>query len=737
MKPLLSICCLLAASFPGHCGDITLVAGGRSDYHISLAPDAGAHGKKAAAVLMRYVEAVSGVKLAVKEEAAAGEKSLRVTYDKNMQPERFRINVEGTSLVITGGPGKGVLYGAYAFVEQLLGCRKWDGGPAYTPSKNTVVVPGNVRVNEAPAFRYREVYMPAACTDAEYLDWHRLHRFEDLWGLWGHSFNKLVPAGTYFKQHPEYFSLVNGTRKATQLCLSNEAVFDITVAALKQRMTEQPDALYWSISPNDDVGYCECDRCAAVDKREGGPQGSLVQFVNKVAARFPDKIFTTLAYTYSAQPTLHLRPAPNVYVMLSNIEVYRSRPLDRESSAAAFRSRLNGWYAKTPNIFIWDYCTQFTNYLTIFPNIATLQPNMQFLKKQQVAGVFEQGSGYTYSELAELKGHLAARLLWSPDADVEQLKSEFLTGYYGRAAGPIIEYLALLDQAAALQPKLDIYGNPVNEYNTFLSPMHMDKYSQLLDKAEAAVEGNATLHERVERIRLTQEYVYLQQARFYGIEQHGIFERQGNGWIVRPGLADRIRRFTANSKAAGVKELSEGGPSPDAYAKEWEKILADGVRSNKALRATVHLQSAPAPEYPAKGPQTLTDGNPGYTDFSYNWLCFYGEPLSAVVDLGKPVAFTNVSLTFLEDARHWIFRPSKMQVWVSDDGKNYRSLGVVNNVMPEEDYTVQRLQYRFDHKGGGSARYLKLTADNWPQLPEWRFRAHKKAMIACDEVWVE
>ncbi len=737
MKPLLSICCLLAASFPGHCGDITLVAGGRSDYYVSLPQNAGAHEQKAAAVIVRYMEAVSGIKLPVREEAAAGEKSLRVLQDKNMQAESFRINTEKQSVLIAGGPGKGVIYGAYAFVERFLGCRKWDGGAAYTPEMSTVAVPRDVRISEAPAFRYREVYMPAACTDAEYLDWHRLHRFEDLWGLWGHSFHKLVPAARYFKTHPEYFSLVNGTRKATQLCLSNEAVFDITVAALQQRMAEQPDALYWSISPNDDAGYCECDRCAAVDKREGGPQGSLIQFVNKVAARFPDKLFTTLAYAYSAQPTAQLRPAPNVYVMLSNIEVYRSRPLDRESSAAAFRNRLSGWYARSPNIFIWDYCTQFTNYLAIFPNVATLQPNMQFLKNQRAAGVFEQGSGYTYSELAELKGYLAARLLWNPDADVERLKSDFLTGYYGRAAGPVKAYLALLEQASAQQPKLDIYGNPVNEYNTFLSPAYMDRYSQLLDQAEAAVEGNAVLRERVQRIRLTQEYAYLQQARFYGIAQHGIFERQGNGWKVRRGLEDRIRRFVAGCKAAGVKEMSEGGLSPEAYGKEWEKILADGVRSNKALHATVRLKSAPAPEYPAKGPQTLTDGNPGYTDFSYNWLCFYGEPLLAEVDLGKPVALKHVALTFLEDPRHWIFRPSKVRVWASADGKNYRLLGEVQQTMPEEDYAVQRLQYRFDNKSAGSARYLKLVADNWPQLPEWRFRAHKKAMIACDEVWVE
>lgn len=737
MKPLFSICCLLAMSVPGRCNSITLVAGGSSAYYISLPENAGPHERKAASVLAQYLQAVTGVKLPQREEAQPEGKAVRIHQDKNLQPESFLLAVNGDVLTIAGGAGKGVLYGAYAFAEKFLGCRKWDAGPAYTPSKSTVVIPGNTRISEAPAFIYREVYMPAACTDTEYLDWHRLHRFEDLWGLWGHSFNKLVPAATYFKQHPEYFSLVNGVRKPMQLCLSNEAVFDITVAALQERFAGNPDALYWSISPNDDVGYCECDRCKAVDEKEGGPQGSLIAFVNKIAARFPEKIFTTLAYTYSAQPTLHLKPAQNVYVMLSNIEVYRSQPLNREASAAAFRKRLGGWVTKSPRVFIWDYCTQFTSYLAIFPNLNTFQPNMQFLRDQHAAGVFEQGSGYTYSDMAELKGYLAARLLWNPDADAKQLTEEFLLGYYGAAAGPVKEYLALLETAATLQPRLDIYGNPVNEHSTFLSPQYMDRYSQLLDKAEAAAEGNTMLMQRVQRIRLTQEYVFLQQARFYGIEQHGIFERAGGHWRPRPGLAERVKRFVETCNVAGVKELSEGGPAPDAYGREWEKILQDGVRSNKATGARVQLLSTPAPEFPARGPRTLTDGNAGYTDFSYNWLCFYGQPLQAVIDLGRPVEWKNISITFLEDPRHWIFRPASIEVLVSADGKNFSSLGTVSNTMPGEHYTAQRMEYRFGNKGTGSARYLKVTAGNWPQLPEWRFRAQKKPMIACDEAWVE
>jgi len=165
-------------------------------------------------------------------------------------------------------------------------------------------------------------------------------------------------------------------------------------------MAKNPDAMYWSVSPNDDIGYCECDKCKAINDAQGSPSGSLIQFVNRVAAAFPDKTITTLAYGYSHRAPKSLKPADNVYIMLSDIDAYRDKPLSEEGSAAVFRNDLKAWGSLTHNIFVWDYITEFTNYLAPFPNFQTLQPNMQFFKDNGVKGVFEQGSDDTYSEWA-------------------------------------------------------------------------------------------------------------------------------------------------------------------------------------------------------------------------------------------------------------------------------------------------------------------------------------------------
>ncbi|MBZ4188326.1 DUF4838 domain-containing protein [Niabella beijingensis] len=716
---------------------LVLVRDGSSSYSIVISRGASPAEEKAAGILQDYLVRTTTCKLPIERSSAIAGKAIRLSEDRAaLQPEQFTIEVKGPLLEIKGGARRGLLFGVYDFIENFLGCRKWNAGePAYCPQYKELLLPGQLHKTGRPAFEYREVYYPGE-TDPEYLDWHKLQQLEDLWGIWGHSFNKLVDPAIYFKSHPEYYSYFNGKRQPLQLCLTNDTVFQIAAESLKKAFAAHPDALYWSVSPNDDIGYCECDACRKADAVDGGPQGSLIRFVNRIAATFPDKKFTTLAYTYAARPPLKTVPGKNVYILLSNIDAYRLQPVGEAPSAAAFRKNLAGWIAKTPNVFVWDYYTQFTNYLAPFPDIPALMPGVRFFQQQQVKGVFAQGSGATYSDMAELKSYLLAKALWDPGLDATVVADAFIKGYYGNAAPYIKKYLDAL-RAAAEKEKvpLDIYGNIVNDHNSYLTPALMDVYSSLLDKAEAAAEPDPVLLKRVERVQLSLEYTYLQQSRFYGIGQHGIFYRTPEGdWQVHKGFEERVNRFVKRCNAYNVKELSEGGMSPAAYQKEWQSIFENGVRDNKALGAAVTLKYPYVPEYPAKKERTLTDGVPGYLDFSYNWLCFAGVPLEAVTDLGTVTDIREVELNFLEDQRHWIFLPASVVVQVSDDNVHYREYGRQQLSLPEEDFEIRRHAVRFT--GAVSARYLKITALNREQLPEWRFSRTRKPIIATDEIWV-
>lgn len=724
---------------------LELAKAGSSVYRIFLPAKPSKTEMRAAAVLRDYFTRVTGTELPVVKEDKInilpgifiGNSSLLNRNDLSRLPDDgFIIRTIQKNILIAGNGPKGSLYAVYEFIEKYLGCRKWDGGPAYTPKLSTLTIPAHISQAVQPLLKYREIYLPAAFND-EYLDWHKLQRFETIWGLWGHSFFKLVPPDEYYQSHPEYFSLVDQRRQPMQLCLSNPDVLKLTIARLTKLMQDNPEAQYWSVSPNDDIGNCECDHCQKLDAAEGGPQGSLLHFVNALASRFPKKIITMLAYGYTARAPVRTSAASNVAIMLSSIDAYRSQPLETENSAAAFRNDLVQWKTKANNIFVWDYCTQFTNYLTPFPVVANYKPNIDYLLRHAVSGIFEQGSGDTHSDMAELNAYLFAKLSWNPAADAESIINEFLQAYYGKAAPVIAEYLQLLQtKIRSSATHLDIYGNPVNDHNGYLSPENMDLYSLLMDKAEQLVENHPQFYSHVQALRFSHEFVVLQQAKFFGKDQHGIFRKNGDGkFVTHPGLPTRVARFVGLAEELGVKEFSEGGIGPAKYAIQWNKIFAAGPGYNLAANASVKIIYPFAPEYPAKKERTLVDETRGYEDFSYNWLCFYGVPMEVTVDLGSAKKVNSVRVHFLEDARHWIFRPSAISIETSVDGLHFQPLDQVTYNMPGEDYSVNFLPVFFSVNN--TIRYLRVKAANWPALPPWRFHKYKKPMIACDEIWVE
>lgn len=113
-----------------------------------------------------------------------------------------------------------------------------------------------------------------------------------------------------------------------------------------------------SVSQNDgNYTNCTCDACKAIDDYEGALSGSVITFLNKLAVRFPDKEFSTLAYLYTMNPPKHVKPLPNVNIMLCDIDCDREVTLTENASGKEFVKAMEGWSKITNNIFVWDYGT--------------------------------------------------------------------------------------------------------------------------------------------------------------------------------------------------------------------------------------------------------------------------------------------------------------------------------------------------------------------------------------------
>lgn len=617
IRILLGLLVTVSAFTRSEAQDLTLIDKGKSGYVIVIPENPDVQEIHAAKVLQDYLQRISGFRLPLKHDDAPPSdheiligkvnraEVANVSYDE-LGLDGFIVRNTGKKLVITGGPKKGITYGVYTFLEKHLGCRKYSSTVSYTPTMKTVKI-GAIDEMEVPVFSFREVYYNDVY-DPEYMDWHKLHSFEGRgtapteWGYWVHTFHTLLDPAVYGESNPEYFSFYDGERHpglvpswdghgvqpASQLCLTNPDVLEIVCENLKTAIEKKPEARYWSVSQNDNVNYCRCEHCAALDAQYAayapeekmysthGSQypalgmGSLLTFVNKVAERFPDKIISTLAYQYTRVPPKGIVPRENVNIMLCSIESTRNEPM--ETGDVAFSNDLEGWGKLTDNILVWDYTIQFSNLLAPFPNLRTLQPNLQFLRKNRVSAVFEQGNIQRGGEFAELRAYLLARLLWNPDIDANQEMDEFLHAYYGKAAKHVKQYVNLIhdNNHGGTGRKLSIFGAPVREKDTFLTPELIKEYNTIFDKAEEAVRDNPEQLIRVRSARLPVYYAMLEIMKEENGKEWETYGLLGGGKSkLPPEVSELLYDFTYHSLRTNVSRLSEWHTPPKEYLEKY------------------------------------------------------------------------------------------------------------------------------------------------------------------------
>ncbi|MEJ0089869.1 MAG: DUF4838 domain-containing protein [Limisphaerales bacterium] len=306
-----------------------------------------------------------------------------------------------------------------------------------------------------------------------------------------HTFYALVPPEKYFAAHPEWFSLINGrrTHENAQLCLSNPQLRDFVVERVKELLRAAPDAKIVSVTQNDCQGACQCPDCQALDDAEGTPAGSMIAFVNYIAGKiepeFPDVAVDTFAYQYTRKPPKSLKPRANVIVRLCSIECNFRKPFD-DPSNAAFLADLAGWSKICERLYVWDYTTDFANYLLPHPNWFTLGANARLFEKYHVRGVFSEGAYQDYGgEMGELRAWLLAQLFWNPQQDDRALIHEFLDGYYGKAAAkPVQKYLDL-QYGASKNFYLRCYTRTNAPQRTFKVLAESERLWQQAEKAAA------------------------------------------------------------------------------------------------------------------------------------------------------------------------------------------------------------------------------------------------------------
>ncbi|MCC6445630.1 MAG: DUF4838 domain-containing protein [Armatimonadetes bacterium] len=536
MKSLLSLgllAGLLVSAVPGHA--LTLAEKGKTRYVIVTAADALPAEKTAAKDLASYLRQVTGAAFPILEEKAVPANRPQILVGPSARVKRLLpgtdwkalgkdgilLKTSGNRLILAGGRPRGTLYAVYTFLEEMVGVRWWTSSESFAPAKPTLKVASLSKLY-VPKIRSREAFYRDVNEHpvfaARLKSNGHFAQIPPTYGGhysilgWCHTFYQLLPPDKYFKDHPEWYSEINGRRtyEGAQLCLSNEEMRrELTRVALEW-IAKQPEAGMISIAQNDCWGPCQCEKCKAVEQEEDSPAGNIIRFVNAVASdiakKHPDFLVETLAYQYTRKPPKLARPSEHVVVRLCSIECDFFQPLDSEANRD-FRNDIRGWSAIAPNLYIWDYVTNFSSYILPHPNLNVLADNVRFFEKHHAIGIFEQGdAGCAVGDFVRLRAWLLSHLMWDPSRDARQLAGEFLKGYYGPAAPYLISYLALVHNAFAKgKGRLSCY----NGSNAYLTLDVMNEATRLFREAEKAVSGNPVLAARVRRERLPLDHVWL------------------------------------------------------------------------------------------------------------------------------------------------------------------------------------------------------------------------------------
>jgi len=178
-------------------------------------------------------------------------------------------------------------------------------------------------------------------------------------------------------------------------------------------------------------------------------------------------------------------------------------------------------------------------------------------------------------------------------------------------------------------------------------------------------------------------------------------------------------------KAAALRE----GMQTPVYTRKFD--------FNKATGRRIALNAAPTLKYTYGGASLLVDGYRGGPVYSNGaWIGFLNEPLDVTIDMQGAKPYSAVTVESLVEKGEWVFPPSSVGVYLSDDGSEFTEAALMS--VPQETAGspdgVKPFKVLFPET---SARYLRVVARTVDPIPAWHGAAGQKAHMFVDEIIVE
>ena len=538
-----------------------LASGGKAFVKIVVAEKPGKYDGFAAEDLQSYLGRMAGAEFAVVKEAelAKGEAAIYVGLTEfaaknGMGAEKYGREewqikcVDDKSLVVAGGKPIGAFYGAWSLLNHF-GCYALTWDQDAIPKQNELTYDG-FEERRSPSFTSRMIYdgQPSrirgvGAPDDVLPTYYRWILRNGICGKQGanpvpyylggvfnmtqmpqfHSMCMFVPAEKYFKEHPEYFwMLENGSRRPPLrsgffggLCLTNPDVLRIATETMlglikkdRETLPQEDWPTVYDLSRMDASPYfCMCPNCKKVAEEEGSQMGLFYRFLNPIAEavkkEYPDVTIRTFGTWLTSDKPDRTIPADNILVWVSDKFTQSDcfRPLTHKVNDAELKE-FSLKYKDGKKFMVWDYWnlggTNYFNPPRVETNFDAIKPDLRYFRSIGAADMFIESSldPHAPQNFMPLCYFVAAQLMMNLDADAEKLADIYITYYYGPAVDSIRAWFHEIRDGVAKDPNRHVSSGGGTLW-LYCTPEFLYKSYSMLKKEMASLPEDSIYRRRL------------------------------------------------------------------------------------------------------------------------------------------------------------------------------------------------------------------------------------------------
>ncbi|MBU0715683.1 MAG: DUF4838 domain-containing protein [Verrucomicrobia bacterium] len=487
---------------------------------IVVSKDASAPEVFAAEELSKYVEKMSGVKLSIAKdnEAVTNEnlifigtlksndkiqeivKKKEINADKlNKDQDGFIIKTIGNKMVLMGNNPRSALYSVYAFLERQ-GCLWPAPGEDYVPAIKNIRIQ-DVDVTEQADLGYRICY-GGGFNSIAWVDWLAKNRCNWIQFYGGSSpsleewkkqnidmelkrrgtkvafgldytVTLFLPASKYYKEHPEYYALMDGKRIRSMVCVSNPDVIRLEAENIIEFLKNNPEIGMITLSACDGYNWCDCEQCMKLDSpvikcvrnpKQRSTSNSHAIFQNEVLKRvnkvFPDIKFNPTAYAAYAEPSRVKSQdmSKNLLFMFTFNGRCSSHAICDKDCARnqPFYSGIEGWakwYGDKKMVIPFDLnCGMAAQRELPLAMLTTTPKDFPYYKDFGGVVIWFHGTlpgaKYNCNLQYALNDYVAMRLAWNVNEILDKILTDYFEKYYGKAGKFMRDYYMVWENIA-------------------------------------------------------------------------------------------------------------------------------------------------------------------------------------------------------------------------------------------------------------------------------------------------